>query len=82
MDLSRSYPDYCPALTILEGFDLDEHGSFVALNAQMVVALLVVVAASTSVSHLRRPTARCDLDLKVPIGRRKAWYAANRTHSP
>ena len=51
------------------------------LQLFVVTALAVVVAASTSLSHLRRLAARRDLDLKVPIGRRKAWYAANRTHS-
>ena len=46
-----------------------------------VTALAVVVAASTSLSHLRRPASRRELDLKVLIGLRKAWYAANRTSS-
>ena len=47
----------------------------------VVTALLVVVAVSTFLSHLRRCAARRELDLKVPIGWRKVWYAANRTHS-
>ena len=51
------------------------------LQLFVVTALLVVVAGSTFLSHLRRPAARRELDLKVLIGRRKAWYAANRTSS-
>ena len=51
------------------------------LQLFVVAAVLLVVAASTSLSHLRRPAARRDLDLKVLIGLRKAWYAANRTIS-
>ena len=51
------------------------------LQLFVVTALLVVVAGSTFLSHLRRPAARRELELKVLIGLRKAWYAANRTHS-
>ena len=51
------------------------------LQLFVVTALLVVVAGSTFLSHLRRPAARRELDLKVLIGLRKAWYAANRTNS-
>ena len=51
------------------------------LQLFVVTALAVVVAASTFLSHLRRPASRRELDLKVLIGLRKAWYAANRTHS-
>ena len=51
------------------------------LQLFVVAALLVVVAASTFLSHLRCPAARRDIDLKVLIGLRKAWYAANRTSS-
>ena len=51
------------------------------LQLFVMAALLVVVAGSTFLSHLRRPAARRELDLKVLIGLRKAWYAANRTHS-